>query len=106
MAKINLNLAILATSLVTQGRDEAPLPLEILSDAVGINAHYLGLAKIDQQPVVPRRPNVSRVFERVLPAVVESDGKGSERSPFDQVFDFRDFHGWKYCLPPGSASAG
>jgi hypothetical protein len=71
------------------------LSLEDFRDAIRIYAHRFRPAKINQQPVVLRRADISGVFEGVLRAVVESDGKGPKRAAFHPVSDFRNFHGEK-----------
>jgi hypothetical protein len=48
---------------------------EGFDNPVGINAHGLALAEIDNQVIILRRANVSEISEGVLRAVAQPDGR-------------------------------
>src|SRR5487761_2450259 len=53
--------------------------LNDFSDAVGVNAHRLGRAEVNDDPVVARCADISGFAEGVARAVVQTDCEWSER---------------------------
>jgi hypothetical protein len=66
--------------------------LDDLCDAFGIDPHRFGCAEMNDEMVVLRHPDLSRIGKRILRAVVEPDRKRSKRSAFHPALDLFNFH--------------
>ena len=74
---------------VTVTHGVRPLPPDDLSDAFQINQHPLRVAEVKNLPKILGRPEVSRLAERVLRAVVQPHRERPERLLFSHLFDRR-----------------
>ena len=69
--------------------------LENFRDAVGINPHRLRFSKINKQPVILRRADISRLFESILRAIIQSNAERSKWFALHEILDFLNFHNKK-----------
>jgi hypothetical protein len=79
-------------SWATSGDSQLKLLVHHFHDVLGVNPDSLGLAEVNEKPIVLRRANIPRLRKGILRAIVQPNGKGPKRPPFDQALDFLDFH--------------